>query len=155
MSSTLNGDFLQFITPYYIRSSCESEVPVPMTRVSVLICRHIRIIINLSAKLVKRKQTTKCYDSFFIPIIKIISFYAVKMHKMKTNEAIHLVTECPVHLITECPIHLVTECPVHLITECPIHLITECPIHLVTEYPVLMTLGCPVLMTLGYPVLMT
>ena len=30
MSSTLNGDFLQFITPYYIRSSCESEVPVPM-----------------------------------------------------------------------------------------------------------------------------
>ena len=31
MSSTLNGDFLQFITPYYIRSSCESEVPVPMT----------------------------------------------------------------------------------------------------------------------------
>ena len=28
MSSTLNGDFLQFITPYYIRSSCESEVPV-------------------------------------------------------------------------------------------------------------------------------
>ena len=31
MSSTLNGDFLQFIIPYFIRSSCESEVPVPMT----------------------------------------------------------------------------------------------------------------------------
>ena len=32
MPSTLNGDFLQLIIPYYIRSSCESEVPVPMTR---------------------------------------------------------------------------------------------------------------------------
>ena len=125
------------------------------TRLCVFICRHIRIIINLSAKLVKRKQTTKCYDSFFIPIIKIISFYAVKMHKMKTNEAIHLVTEYPIHLVTEYPIHLVTECPIHLVTECPVHLVTECPIHLVTEYPVLMTLGYPVLMTLGYPVLMT
>ena len=31
MSSTLNGDFLQFIIPYFIRSPCESEVPVPMT----------------------------------------------------------------------------------------------------------------------------
>ena len=122
---------MQFIIPYYIRSSCESEVPVPMTRVSVLICRHIRIIINLSAKLVKRKQTTKCYHSFFYTYNQNNQFYAVKMHKMKTNEAIHLVTECPIHLVTECPIHLVT------------------------EYPVLMTLGCPVLMTLGYPVLMT
>ena len=62
---------------------------------------HKAIHINLSAKLVKRKQTTKCYDSFFIPIIKIISFYAVKKHKMKTNEAIHLVTEYPIHLVTE------------------------------------------------------
>ena len=139
MSSTLNGDFLQFITPYYIRSSCESEVPVPMTRLSVLICRHIRIIINLSAKLVKRKQTTKCYHSFFYTYNQNNQFYAVKMHKMKTNEAIHLVTEYPIHLVTECPVHLVTECPVHLVTECP----------------VLMTLGYPVLMTLGYPVLMT
>ena len=130
MSSTLNGDFLQFITPYYIRSSCESEVPVPMTRVSVLICRHIRIIINLSAKLVKRKQTTKCYHSFFYTYNQNNQFYAVKIHKMKTNEAIHLVTEYPIHLVTECPVHLVTECPV------------------------LMTLGYPVLITLGYPVLM-
>ena len=130
---------MQFIIPYYIRSSCESEVPVPMTRVSVLICRHIRIIINLSAKLVKRKQTTKCYDSFFYTYNQNNQFYAVKMHKMKTNEAIHLVTECPIHLVTEYPIHLVTECPVHLVTECP----------------VLMTLGYPILMTLGYPVLMT
>ena len=56
---------------------------------------------------------------------------------MKTNEAIHLVTECPIHLVTEYPIHLVTECPVHLVTECP----------------VLMTLGYPILMTLGYPLL--
>ena len=138
---------MQFITPYYIRSSCESEVPVPMTRVSVLICRHIRIIINLSAKLVKRKQTTKCYHSFFYTYNQNNQFYAVKMHKMKTNEAIHLVTECPIHLITEYPIHLITECPIHLITECPI-LIT-------LGYPILMTLGYPVLMTLGYPVLMT
>ena len=115
------------------------EVPLPMTRLSVLICRHIRIIINLSAKLVKRKQTTKCYDSFFYTYNQNNQFYAVKMHKMKTNEAIHLVTECPVHLVTECPIHLITECPIHLITECPI----------------LITLGYPVLMILGYPVLMT
>ena len=125
------------------------------TRLSVLICRHIRIIINLSAKLVKRKQTTKCYDSFYIPIIKITSFYAVKMHKIKTNEAIHLVTECPVHLVTECPIHLITECPIHLITEYPIHLITECPVLMTLGYPILMTLGYPILMTLGYPVLMS
>ena len=117
------------------------------TRLCVFICRHIRIIINLSAKLVKRKQTTKCYHSFFIPIIKIISFYAVKMHKMKTNEAIHLVTEYPIHLVTECPVHLVTECPVHLVT--------ECPVLMTLGYPILMTLGYPVLMTLGYPVLMT
>ena len=130
---------MQFIIPYYIRSSCESEVPVPMTRLSVLICRHIRIIINLSAKLVKRKQTTKCYHSFFYTYNQNNQFYAVKMHKMKTNEAIHLVTEYPIHLVTEYPIHLVTECPVHLVTECP----------------VLMTLEYPVLMTLGYPVLMT
>ena len=81
MSSTLNGDFLQFITPYYIRSSCESEAPVPMTRLCVLICRHIRIIINLSAKLVKRKQTTKCYDSFFYTYNQNNQFYAVKMHR--------------------------------------------------------------------------
>ena len=132
---------MQFIIPYYIRSSCESEVPVPMTRVSVLICRHIRIIINLSAKLVKRKQTTKCYHSFFYTYNQNNQFYAVKMHKMKTNEAIHLVTEYPIHLVTECPIHLVTECPVHLVTECPIHLITECPILITLGYPVLMTLG--------------
>ena len=109
------------------------------TRLSVLICRHIRIIINLSAKLVKRKQTTKCYHSFFYTYNQNNQFYAVKMHKMKTNEAIHLVTECPIHLVTEYPIHLVTECPVHLVTECP----------------VLMTLGYPILMTLGYPVLMS
>ena len=114
------------------------EVPLPMTRLSVLICRHIRIIINLSAKLVKRKQTTKCYHSFFYTYNQNNQFYAVKMHKMKTNEAIHLVTEYPIHLVTEYPIHLVTECPVHLVTECP----------------VLMTLGYPILMTLGYPVLM-
>ena len=123
------------------------EVPLPMTRLSVLICRHIRIIINLSAKLVKRKQTTKCYHSFFYTYNQNNQFYAVKMHKMKTNEAIHLVTEYPIHLVTECPIHLITECPIHLITECPI-LIT-------LGYPILMTLGYPVLMTLGYPVLMT
>ena len=149
MSSTLNGDFLQFITPYYIRSSCESEVPLPMTRLSVLICRHIRIIINLSAKLVKRKQTTKCYHSFFYTYNQNNQFYAVKMHKMKTNEAIHLVTECPIHLVTEYPIHLVTECPVHLVTECPVHLVTECPVLMTLGYPILMTLGYPVLMTLG------
>ena len=117
-----------------------------MTRLSVLICRHIRIIINLSAKLVKRKQTTKCYHSFFYTYNQNNQFYAVKMHKMKTNEAIHLVTECPIHLVTEYPIHLVTEYPIHLVTECPVHLVTECP--------VLMTLGYPILMTLGYPVLM-
>ena len=115
------------------------EVPLPMTRLSVLICRHIRIIINLSAKLVKRKQTTKCYHSFFYTYNQNNQFYAVKMHKMKTNEAIHLVTEYPIHLITEYPIHLITECPV-LMT---------------LGYPILMTLGYPVLMTLGYPVLMT
>ena len=131
------------------------EVPLPMTRLSVLICRHIRIIINLSAKLVKRKQTTKCYDSFFYTYNQNNQFYAVKMHKMKTNEAIHLVTEYPIHLVTEYPIHLVTECPIHLVTECPVHLVTECPVHLVTECPVLMTLGYPILMILGYPVLMT
>ena len=101
------------------------------TRLCVFICRHIRIIINLSAKLVKRKQTTKCYHSFFYTYNQNNQFYAVKMHKMKTNEAIHLVTEYPIHLITECPI---------LIT---------------LGYPILMTLGYPVLMTLGYPVLMT
>ena len=112
-----------------------------MTRLSVLICSHILIIINLSSKLLKRKQTTKCYDYFFYTYNQNNQFYAVKMHKMKTNEAIHLVTECPIHLVTEYPIHLVTECPVHLVTECPIHLITECPILITLGYPVLMTLG--------------
>ena len=34
--STLIGDFLQFIIPYYIPSSCESEMPVPVTFVSIL-----------------------------------------------------------------------------------------------------------------------
>ena len=57
---------------------------------------------------------------FFYTYNQNNQFYAVKMHKMKTNEAIHLVTECPIHLVTECPVHLVTECPIHLITECPI-----------------------------------
>ena len=80
------------------------EVPLPMTRLSVLICRHIRIIINLSAKLVKRKQTTKCYHSFFYTYNQNNQFYAVKMHKMKTNEAIHLVTECPVLMTLGFPV---------------------------------------------------
>ena len=38
---------------------------------------------------------------FFYTYNQNNQFYAVKMHKMKTNEAIHLVTEYPIHLVTE------------------------------------------------------
>ena len=88
-------------------------------------------------KISKKKTNHQMLSLFFYTYNQNNQFYAVKMHKMKTNEAIHLVTECPIHLVTECPVHLVTECPIHLVTECPI----------------LITLGYPVLMTLGQALL--
>ena len=82
MSSTLNGDFLQFIIPYYICSSCESEVPVPVT-LSILssldmlmpneICTETYLVVDafdteLEAKALQSYLKT-CFVRFLISLL--------------------------------------------------------------------------------------